>query len=381
MPFGSVSIYIRKSQPKRRYERVKRTNPQQCGIGDVYCLHVALPGSRHQWVTVGTDLKEVLRKQLEKEQDLFRESTQPVPPQKTPRTLEELRASFLHDKRTSRKKDGTIRDPETIASYAQTIGRFLAATGAKLPPDVTRETLKKWKDDLYEHPYAHWTVCNIYSEIATFLKFCAVDHKQLLREDERPTPREETPIAFTTAEMEKFFFVITNERDELVFRFLLKTGAREKEMTHLEWTDLNLGENPTVKFQCKLGFQTKTRKNRTVPLERTLADKLAAWRVKNPTTRYVFGTKKDKPEGHYLRVMKDIAKRAGMDRETFWLHKMRDTFATWALRRGVDLRTIQHWLGHTDISVTARYLAPEEDVQQQDLINKAFKGMAVAVSA
>jgi len=52
-------------------------------------------------------------------------------------------------------------------------------------------------------------------------------------------------------------FVITDERDALAFEFLLKTGPREREMTHLEWTDLNLGPNPTVKFQTKEGCTGK----------------------------------------------------------------------------------------------------------------------------
>lgn len=73
-------------------------------------------------------------------------------------------------------------------------------------------------------------------------------------------------------------------------------------------------------------------------------------------------------EGHFLRLCKAVAKQAGTDLANFWLHKFRDTFATWALRRGVDIRTVQHWLGHADITVTQRYLAPEqgEHAQRQD---------------
>jgi integrase len=36
-----------------------------------------------------------------------------------------------------------------------------------------------------------------------------------------------------------------------------------------------------------------------------------------------------------------------MNEERFWFHKFRDTFATWALRRAVDIRTVSHWLGHS----------------------------------
>jgi integrase len=58
-----------------------------------------------------------------------------------------------------------------------------------------------------------------------------------------------------------------------------------------------------------------------------------------------------------------------------WLHKQRDTFASWSLRRKVDLRTIQAWLGHESIEMTARYLATLPDLEQTEKINEAFGGV------
>jgi integrase len=368
----TVSLYIRVTDAKgrRHYEplitsRFKARSPQPCGPRDNYALLYYVP--KMTWEQVGQDYNEAARKRSAKEQELLcakrEKSAQPTPPQ-TPVTLEEQKIAFLHDKRTSRKKDGTLRDPETITSYDQTIEQFLSATGAQLITDVTRDVLRKWKDALYQHPYAHWTVCNIYSEIATFLKFGGVDHKQLLREDERPTPHEETPEAYTKEQMDRLFFGIADEKDELFFRFLLVTGPREKEATHLEPGDLNLGDNPTVRFWCSKGFLTKTRKNRTVPLERGLADRLMVWLEKNPGKRYVFGRAKDQPEGHYLRKLHQYAKQAGMDKERFWLHKFRDTFATWALRRGVDLRTVQ------PLDVRALFLERRERLSMRGLADR-----------
>ncbi len=55
---------------------------------------------------------------------------------------------------------------------------------------------------------------------------------------------------------------------------------------------------------------------------------------------------------------KAVAKRAELPEDDFWLHKFRATFATRALRSGVDLRTVQMWMGHTDLESTMRYLKP-----------------------
>lgn len=81
--------------------------------------------------------------------------------------------------------------------------------------------------------------------------------------------------------------------------------------------------------------------------------------MKNPTSLLLFPTEQRKV-GHFLRVCKEDAKLSGQHEKKFCLHKFRDTFATWALRRGVDIRTVQHWLGHSSIEMTLRYLAPEQ---------------------
>lgn len=380
----SVSLYIRITDQKdrRRYERIRRRNPQVCGPRDVYCLHFYEKGKR-KWLSVGTDLNVANAARGQKEQELLLlnkdGAAQPKPSPSVPKTLEELRTAFIHDKRTTIKKDGTLLHPNTIRSFEVVTRAFLDTIKRTLPSEVTKQDLKDWMMKLRQGDPArnrkavsHRTVCNLYDSVAAFLMFAGVDHKKLLPQCERPTPVEETPEAYTVDEWSKFIFVVTDERDALAFEFLLKTGAREREMTYLEWTDLNLGPNPTVKFGTKEGFRTKTGKSRVVPLERGLAEKLREWRAKNAVSRLVFPTAKGEIESHFLRSMKEYAKESGQHEANFWLHKCRDTFATWALRRGVDIRTVQHWLGHADITMTQRYLAPEQGEHAQRQINLAF---------
>lgn len=59
-----------------------------------------------------------------------------------------------------------------------------------------------------------------------------------------------------------------------------------------------------------------------------------------------------------LHVLKTVAKRAGLNPDEFRLHRFRTTFTTAAIQAGVDLRTVQQWLGHTDFESTLRYLKP-----------------------
>jgi integrase/recombinase XerD len=388
----SVSLYIRITDEKgrRRYERIRRRSPQMCGEKDVFCLHFYDKGKR-KWLSVGTDLNAANAARGQKEQELLLlskdEATQAKPSPAVPKTLEQLRTAFVHDKRTTIKKDGTPLEPDTIRSFEVVTRGFLDTIKRTSPSEVTKQDLKDWMMKLRQgdpstgrKPVCHRTVCNLYDSVAAFLMFAGVDHKKLLPQCERPTPVEQTPEAYTVQEWNKFMFVITDARDALAFEFLQKTGPREREMTYLEWTDLNLGPNPTVKFQTKEGFRTKTGKSRVVPLERSLANKLTEWQAKNQSSRLVFPTAKEEVEGHFLRKMKEYAKKAGLNPTDFWLHKCRDTFATWALRRGVDIRTVQHWLGHADITMTQRYLAPEQGEHAQSQINRAF-GDTLATSA
>ncbi len=59
---------------------------------------------------------------------------------------------------------------------------------------------------------------------------------------------------------------------------------------------------------------------------------------------------------------KSIAKRAKLDPTKFDLKTFRSTYATGMLRRGFDVRTVQHWMGHKSLETTMRYLAPATDV-------------------
>jgi site-specific recombinase XerD len=75
---------------------------------------------------------------------------------------------------------------------------------------------------------------------------------------------------------------------------------------------------------------------------------------------------------HFLECCKTIAKRAKLEPKDFWLHKFRSTFATWALWAGVDLRTVQLWMGHTDMESTMRYLKPNRSQAVREKVNAMF---------
>ena len=86
----------------------------------------------------------------------------------------------------------------------------------------------------------------------------------------------------------------------------------------------------------------------------------------------MFSTSGCKPKRDFLDCLTAIAKRAELDGDEFWLHKFRATFATRYLWAGVDLRTVQQWLGHSDMESTMRYLKPSRSLQVQGKVNEIF---------
>jgi site-specific recombinase XerD len=67
-----------------------------------------------------------------------------------------------------------------------------------------------------------------------------------------------------------------------------------------------------------------------------------------------------------------VAQRAKLNPDDFWLHKFRATFATWTLWGGVDLRTVQLWMGHSDMESTMRYLKPNRSQAVREKVNAMF---------
>jgi site-specific recombinase XerD len=75
---------------------------------------------------------------------------------------------------------------------------------------------------------------------------------------------------------------------------------------------------------------------------------------------------------NFLDDLKAVAERASLKPENFFLHKFRATFATWHLWNGADLRTVQSWLGHSDMESTMRYLKPSRSQATKDRVNATF---------
>jgi hypothetical protein len=195
----------------------------------------------------------------------------------------------------------------------------------------------------------------------------------LVGKNDWPRYTEEEPEIYEQAELDKLFKACGAEQ-RLWYEFFLMTGMREQEVIYTYWSDINFA-HATVRVSHKpdRGWTPKAYKEREIPIPEKLVKGLKSWKAKSDKTcSLVFPTAGCNPKLDFLDCLKAVTERAKLGEGDFWLHKFRATFATRCLWAGVDLRTVQQWLGHSDIESTMRYLKPSRSQHVRDKVNEIF---------
>lgn len=129
----------------------------------------------------------------------------------------------------------------------------------------------------------------------------------------------------------------------------LHTGMRRGELLSLEWSRVDLQRRTIRIINAK-----SSAGDRLIPMNATVHALLSDL-VKKATSPLVFPS--NRRPGEKLLDLKKGFKKAVQSSGIahFRWHDMRHTFATRLVRAGVDIVSVQHLLGHSKITMTARY--------------------------
>jgi integrase/recombinase XerD len=264
------------------------------------------------------------------------------------------------------------KKPKTHSAYSTALNYFLESCPKLHVQDVERKDLLKFSAFLRdEKDQAPRSVYNKFEIVMTFLKAQGI--RGLVGKNDWPRFVEEEPEVYEKEELD-VLFAKCDARERLWFEFFLMTGMREQEVMHCSWEDINLARGTvTVRYKPEYGFSPKNYREREIPIPAKLVTSLKVDKEKrDKTCGLVFPTAGCRPKLDFLDTLKAVAERAKLSKDDFWLHKFRATFATWSLWAGVDLRTVQQWLGHSDMESTMRYLKPSRSQQVREKVNEIF---------
>lgn len=377
-----VAIYVRESGT-RKY---KPASPRAMYPASVtFCLRYTLEGKRRwEQLSVST-YKEAQAVSLKRLSELITESCQeeslgakisrnlalPTPRSK-PQPIAQINGLMLDAAIDKYLENVATKSSKTSSGYRYTLQQFYASTGNSLLSSVTTQQLYDFVGYLRREGLGDRTIHNRVGEVVTFLRHFGIKEVTI-----RVKYVEQKVRAYRPDEL-RTLFAAADDEETLLFQFFLCTGAREQEVMHVEWSDIDFVDGLfTVK--AKEHWTPKDYEEREIPLPDFL---VAALKKRMLTTKgkLIFPNLVDgeqRLDGHMLRKLKYLAKRAGLKGE-FKLHKFRKTYATLQHRDGVDARTIQKRLGHSALETTLAYLEGEEarSNRSRQQVNSTFGAFA-----
>lgn len=169
--------------------------------------------------------------------------------------------------------------------------------------------------------------------------------------------------------------------DRAVYLTAAMTGLRQGELLALRWRDVDW---PAARIRVRqnyvrgeFGTPKSRRSTRSVPMADEVAgelDRLSKTRCARSDDDLVFAdphTGKPLQRAALLRRYRRALRAAGLN-EAHRFHDLRHTFGTRMAAAGVQMRTLQEWMGHKDIETTERYADYMPSPHEAALVAAAF---------
>lgn len=286
----------------------------------------------------------------------------------------------------SKKAREFVRDAEQRGALeAADVNRLVTAEFLRVVKkayldEIRRSDILDFYTALRKRGNSDRTVANKHARLKSFLRFAGMDVKEIFP----PKPRyDETLPTIYTSDQISAILNVADAYMHLVIDLALKCGLREQEIVHLEWGDIHVHDKVLrVSSKPHYEFRVKDSEERDIPVPDDLLRELQGWHKKHSKPGLMLATKSGNANRKLLRTLKRLAKREALncgqcdgcksklgECQEWTLHKFRRTYCTTLLRSGLDLRTVQAYMGHADLASTMRYLRPASSAEAQAKIN------------
>lgn len=241
--------------------------------------------------------------------------------------------------------------PRTIKTYLNQVSQFAKYLG-KSPEEATLEDVATYLLHLSRERSLSQSFINAaYSAIRLLLEeiLGQVWDRRLL-----PRARKEKslPRVLSPEDALRIINSLSNVKHRMVLSLLYATGVRMSEALNLRLNDVD------SKRMVLVIQQGKGNKDRYVPLSPSLLEALRHyWRCYQPKVFLFEGAVKGQPLSSRTvqKVFQMAKEKAGINTEAS-VHTLRHSYATHLLAAGVNLVAIKTFMGHSQLSTTARYL-------------------------
>lgn len=264
----------------------------------------------------------------------------------------------------------------TVQAYKHDVNLFFTVMN-KTINDITVNDIIRFMTYLRENNYSIDSINRVLSGLSTYFDYLIFE-KKLLRNPidfiDRPKKWERLPKLLDFQEVEALInapIETTNKgfRDKIIIEMLYSTGARVSEISNMKVSDFDL-DRGVVKI-CGKGS-----KYRYAPIYEALLFKLKKYLVvrkehfvKGRDEGFLFLNKYGRKLSRISiwHIIKHYCAVACIEKNVS-PHTIRHSFATHLLTNGADLRTIQIFLGHSNINTTEIYTHLNDDNLRRTLL-------------
>jgi len=242
---------------------------------------------------------------------------------------------------------------------------FLLEQGGRVPApaEITRPQVVAWGLSL--KGMKPLTIRRKYGCLSSFFSFgqdMGHCHGNPARRLPLPKVARNLPTVLSAEQVQALLAAAQNPGHRLLLLLLLSTGLRRSEAASIALDQLDL-ENR------QLRVRGKGNKERMVPLTAEVVDAVRqylAWRGPTQSNHLFISQMWGQPisGARVHRIVRALLERAGLAGQGITVHKLRHTFATHLVRNGVDVKTVQELLGHSDLGTTAKYLHSDGQAKQ-----------------